>query len=151
MTDPLLIDHDSSVHRVWGAVIGEQPYQVDVEVLAHGNEEPPGFLMFTMRPLPDLPRRLPDGAAGPMPTILLEDWFMVGADPEVNARACDLVSAVLTPVSVDEFVALGEANAAGQERFVEGGPVPGPAEVLLAPADFAGPNRAQRRAAAKGR
>lgn len=135
MTDPVIIDHDSSVSRQWGVIVGDQHYQADVEVIPHGCEEPPAFLVFSF-------------AAPPEDQTITEENFLAGAIPRVAERACDLLSANLIPITEAEFVALGERNAAPKP--------PSPREVLLSPADlqpadFAGPNRAQRRAAAKGR
>jgi hypothetical protein len=126
MTEVALIDHEARCQATWGVKIGPQHYRADVLVVPLANQEPPSWMVFEMRPIPD--SRIP-----------LADWFMVGATPEVARYACELVSAKLEPITADTYAALAATHAPAPDFHPE----------PLAATDFAGPNRAQRRAQAK--
>jgi hypothetical protein len=127
MIDVALIDHTARCQATWGVKIGPQHYRADVLVVPLAMTEPPAWMTFEMRPIPD-------------PRIRLADWFMVGATPEVARYACELVSAELEPIKPEDYAALADAYKPCM-------PIDHPEP--LAAADFAGPNRAQRRAQAK--
>lgn len=120
------IDHQSRCERTWGISIDHDHYQADVLVVPLANTEPPEWMKFTFRPVP--------------PGVQIVDWFMVGASPHVGQYACELVSAKITPISFDAYQALD----ARHQPVIET-PEPVGSEQLAA-ADFAGPNRQQRRA-----
>lgn len=140
MTDveTAIIDPDVIEARAWAAQVGDQHYRADVEVRANGCEIPPPFLVFRF-------------AADPGDTTLTVDNFLAGAFPQVALRSCEIVTAKLTQITPAEFVALSPAEPPPPETPAPDAGTPAPAAPMLAPGDFAGPNRAQRRAARRGR
>lgn len=134
MTEVATIDREARCQRTWGVLMGADHYRADVIALPIACQEPPAFMAFTLRPIPTFP----PADDGTPRTISLEDWFMVAATQPVARMGCELVSAKLTQISADEYATLAPP------------PPPEPVstpEPVLAAEDFAGPNRAQRRAA----
>lgn len=120
------IDNETRMAKTWGVIVGAQHYRADVLVLPFGNQEPADWMTFTFASAGD--------------DSLSVENFMAGAQPWVARLACQLVSAELHKIDRETYTALAASHSPTVAPEELASPEP------LNAQDFAGPNRAQRRA-----